>query len=340
MCCGVNSSMIKPMPKHYISGKSVSGFILASVFIVTFNTSCAAESKPSPISQMTMKMFKTIRFKEKTLERVKNGHGFIPAKMTQPEPPPSFEKKHTVQKRVINGHPVYTISGKEKLLGKTVFYLHGGAYSVSFASGHWKLFAELVNQTGSIVVAPDYPLPPDADWTRSWGFVEGIYNELVASVGNTNIILMGDSAGGGFALALAQKVSKMKKPLPKSIILLSPWLDISMSNPEIALMMENDSFLSVEALQLCGKRWAGKTDPQDWQLSPLYGSFENLPHIALFTGTSDVLNPDAKKLQKRSSEGKGFPLAYFEYPDMMHVWMLLDFPESKRVRTEIWRLIR
>jgi acetyl esterase/lipase len=150
---------------------------------------------------------------------------------------------------------------------------------------------------------------------------------------------MGDSAGGGFALALAQELSTGPLRLPQRLILLSPWLDLGMTNPDIALMEATDPLLSVEALRMSGKRWSGETQSTDWHLSPLFGPIDNLPPVILFTGTADVLNPDAKKFRDRFA-GRENAIDYREYPGMMHVWMLFGFPESLKARADIVCLIQ
>jgi epsilon-lactone hydrolase len=302
-------------------------------------SACASADTTSRQSRITMGMLKMVNFKAATLKRVLAGKPFIDSASVQPAPKPAFARKHKVIVTNIDGSPVYTISSRTGSSKKIVLYLHGGAYSVSFVPDHWKLFEYLVEQTGCTIVAPGYPLPPSSTWVESWAMVAKLYDELTQAGSSPEIILMGDSAGGGFALAFSQMLSQGNLPQPEKLILLSPWLDIAMANPAIPAMMGSDPFLSIEALRLSGKRWAGSTDPADWHLSPIHGSFDNLPPITVFTGTADILNPDAKKLGELCA-AREIPLDYREYQGMMHVWMLFDFPESLQARSEITGLIR
>lgn len=216
-------------------------------------------------------------------------------------------------------------------------YLHGGAYVQNFVKQHWKFLAMLVEHTHCTITAPDYPLAPKYTYADAFEMVIPLYKELILRAGG-NMILMGDSAGGGFALALAQRMRSESITQPKKIILLSPWLDITLSNPEIKKISPFDPFLSVVGLRTAGLCYAGSSDPENFMLSPIYGSLEHLGDISVFMGSKDIFAADARKLT-RLARKKGISINYREYPDMVHVWMLLNFQESKLARQEIVSLI-
>jgi len=296
-------------------------------------SSCATSA-----NLLTLKMLNWVNLKGSSLARVRAGKSFVDEASTQARPDAAFLRWFSVRSDEVEGHPVFTISPKNAPSTKTVLYLHGGAYSVTFTAAHWAFFGKLIDGTNCSIVAPDYPLPPDSDWKASWAVVEAVYAGIVAG-GASGPILMGDSAGGGFALALAEELSTAEMPRPQKLVLLSPWLDITMTNPGIAAVVDKDPILSVEALRLAGRRWAGDTDPADWHLSPLYGPVEGLPPIALFTGTADVLNPDARTLRDRLA-ALGRPCDYREFPDMVHVGMMLGFPGSAEARAQVIEMIK
>ncbi|MBL8968721.1 MAG: alpha/beta hydrolase fold domain-containing protein [Spirochaetaceae bacterium] len=296
-------------------------------------------SAASPESRVAAGLLGLIGFKERTLRRVRAGGSIVAARVTRSAPNAAFRAKFRVLESVVDGHAVYSIFPRDTAARNPVLYLHGGAYSAGFVKQHWDLFAFLCEDCGCAVVAPDYPLPPEADWTRAWSMVEQVYGGHSGPEDGAGPILMGDSAGGGFALSFAQALAASGAPRPAKLILLSPWLDLGLGNPAIAEVVDRDPCLSVEALRICGKRWAGATDPADPRLSPLYGSLERLPPLAVFSGTADVLNPDARKLHSMLTE-RGTAHEYHEYADMMHVWMLFDFPESRRARAELAAALR
>lgn len=169
--------------------------------------------------------------------------------------------------------------------------------------------------------------------------VEPIYKDLIETVGNENLVLMGDSAGGGLSLGLAEKMNNEGVSQPSQIILISPWLDVSMSNPEIIKTDKNDPFLGIEGLATAGKSYAGSSDLSNYLVSPINGNIDGLAKITIFTGTYDILYPDAKKFNKLAKE-KGITINYIEYPKMIHVWVIMNMPEATKATEQIIELLK
>lgn len=254
------------------------------------------------------------------------------------KPPKGLYKKLKIKEIKIKGRTVYYLAPKKTDSKTRILYLHGGAYTHNFKIVHWLFLEKIINATGSVVIAPDYPLAPDNNYRDSFDLVLPLYKKLCSKVGGRNVILMGDSSGGGFALALAQKGKEQKMDGAGQIILLSPWLDITLNNEEVIKLEPKDPLLSIEKLIEAGKLYAGGDDPKNYMLSPIYGSTDGLGKISVFIGTHDILLADAKKL-KEKAEKSGVEINYFEYPDMIHVWMLMGLPESKKATTQIIELI-
>jgi acetyl esterase/lipase len=253
------------------------------------------------------------------------------------QPPKEINKICNVEKRQVHGHNVFTLTPKTKRSDVHILYLHGGAYVQNFVKQHWKFLAMLVEHTHCTIIAPDYPLAPKYTYVDAFEMVTPLYKEIMLrSEGNT--ILMGDSAGGGFALALAQRIKSEKMAQPEKIILLSPWLDATLSNPEIKKISPLDPFLSVVGLRKAGQCYAGNSDLENCMISPINGSLDQLGPISIFIGSKDIFVADTRRLNRIACK-KGLSVNYREYPDMVHVWMLLNFPESKVARQEIISLI-
>ncbi|QEC51427.1 alpha/beta hydrolase [Anseongella ginsenosidimutans] len=125
---------------------------------------------------------------------------------------------------------------------------------------------------------------------------------------------------------------------PAQIILLSPWLDITLSNPRINDLGGMPPFLGIEGLRKAGALYAAGADPAHYQLSPINGSLEGLGKISIFIGTNDILLADAKKL-KLMAGSKGIDISYYEYEGMFHAWMFLNFPEAKKAKQQIADII-
>ena len=258
---------------------------------------------------------------------------------TCPEPPSKISQFCHVDKFQINNRNVFTLKPKNNnTYGKHVLYLHGGAYVQRFNRFHWGFLAELVKRTNCTITAPDYTLAPADTYKESFDMVSKLYMQLVSTEDAGDIIIMGDSAGGGFALALAQKIKNERINQPGQVILLCPWLDITLSNPDIKDIDPNDPFLGKESLQQAGKLYAGDTDPDHYLLSPINGPLDGLGKISVFAGSNEILVADTRKL-KSLAKLKGVDINYYEYPNMVHAWMFLNFSESKRAKQQIIDLI-
>ena len=243
-----------------------------------------------------------------------------------------------VEKSQLNGRNVFALS--PKLEGNTthILYLHGGAYIHGFEKFHWDLIEKMIISTNCTVIAPDYPLAPRYTYKDSYEMVIPIYLDLVSKVGGKNIILMGDSSGGGFALALAQRIRDEGLENANQIILLSPWLDLSMENNDMLNIEHRDPILSISGLRRTGQSYAGDSSLQNPLLSPIFGSFEGLGKISVFIGSNDILEADTCKLRKIAQE-KGVEINYQYYEDMVHDWMFFNLPESKLAIKQIIDLV-
>jgi acetyl esterase/lipase len=258
---------------------------------------------------------------------------------TYTEPSPRLHRKHQISKREVNGHLVWTIAPKANANGKHIIYLHGGAYVNSFASQHWGLMSRLVQNLNCTVTAPNYPHAPEYYVHDVFDLLLPLYKELAAATGSANVTLMGDSSGGGISLALAQRLREDGHEQPGHIVLLSPWLDATLSNPEITEFDKVDPFLGTEGLRYGGAAYARDVDPKSYLVSPVYGRLQGLAPISLFIGTRDILFPDCRKLRDQA-RAEGVEINYREYEGMVHDWMLVPMPEAKQAVREIVEAIR
>ncbi len=212
-----------------------------------------------------------------------------------------------------------TLSKEEKV----IIYFHGGSYVSEATIDHWKLIEKIVRDTGNTVILPDYPLTPKYTDKDVEKMVTDLYKELVEKYipEDVEIILIGDSAGGGIALALAQVVEEMGIKRPYETILISPWLDIALDNPKIEEVEELDPQLNKELLQVAGLAYIGVNEKESVWSSPINGDFEGLNKITILTGTYDILNPDVEILE-RNINSVGGEVEILEYQGATHVWFI------------------
>ncbi|MBX7533629.1 alpha/beta hydrolase [Qipengyuania sp. 1XM1-15A] len=241
-----------------------------------------------------------------------------------------------------HGFPVVTITpkGGAQPGAPHLMYLHGGGYVMDIAAVHWDAVAWLCEELGASASVPIYPLAPEVTAERTLAAMRSLYAELAERYGADNLTVMGDSAGGGMSLALAQEIEADGGDLPASLVLFSPWVDATASGEGQKEIEKRDRMLAVAGLDACGKLYAGALPLDDHRLSPLFGKLDGLPPMAIFSGTSDILLVDGRRLAQRL-EGVGHKdYIYREYERMFHVWMLLPVPEGRKALQETVAFIR
>jgi acetyl esterase/lipase len=290
---------------------------------------------PSIQSRAVEVLVRLLRWKRESnrmRERVESG------RTTYTEPTRRQRRKYDVTQRDFHGHAIWTIAPKQNLSRKQIIYLHGGGFVNSFASQQWNFMCRLIDALGCTVIAPNYPHAPEYYVHDVFDFLLPLYDEIASVAGSANITLMGDSSGGGIALALAQLLREKGRAQPTHVILLSPWLDASLSHPDVPRFNKIDPFLDMEGLKYAGALYAREVDPTHYLVSPVFGSLKDLAPISLFVGTRDILFPDCRKLRDLAI-AQGVKLNYHEYEAMLHDWMLISLPESKQVLKEIVEII-
>ncbi len=219
---------------------------------------------------------------------------------------------------------VFTISKKGTEKNNTsnyILYFHGGSYVAEATDNHWTFLENIVRDTGYTVIMPDYPLTPKYNYKDVYNMVEPLYKEIIEKIGNDNIIIMGDSAGGGLTLGLYEKVANENIELPTKTILISPWLDVRLENENIKKIEKRDTILNKDTLRLAGIAYAGNDGINSYLVNPIDGDLSKLENIKIFIGTDDLLNPDCKLLKEKAEEVNG-NVEIKEYEGAKHIWMI------------------
>lgn len=254
-----------------------------------------------------------------------------------PEPPAAIARDFDIQRRAVMGRPVYTLAPKQNHSAVRLLHLHGGAYVSGITRFHWLFLARLAGRTGCTVTIPIYPLAPEGNYREAFAFVTAVYRELTAATAPENLVLSGDSAGAGLALALAQTLAGQSLPQPRDIVMISPWLELTARNPGIAAVQPRDPGWRCPARR-AARLWAAGDDPNDPRLSPINGPIAGLGRLHLWIGDRDILLPDCRDLRDRAMR-EGVPLHYVEQPGMIHVWPLLPIRQAQATTEEIAAVI-
>ena len=236
---------------------------------------------------------------------------------------------HPPEDRLYGPNHVYTFQPEHP--ERIVLFIHGGAYIWNEVADHAIFCDHLVDDLSARVVMPMYTLAPTGTWREGYRLLLRVWEDLLAE--GLPIILMGDSAGGGFALGLAEELLALGRPLPEKLVLYSPWLDVTMSNPRVPELREADLSLAEYGLVESGKLWAGDTDPRDRHISPIFfDRWKELPETLLFTGTAELFYPDITELHRllpsRLVEGIGLFHEFSVYAG------LPEGEESRRITRE------
>jgi acetyl esterase/lipase len=258
-------------------------------------------------------------------------------RLDQKMPPKFYRKSLQVTRNDIQGFPIYLMSGLHGKIGKVVFYLHGGAYTIGPLIPQWARMKDLVEASHCTVALLDYPKSPENQCEKTMQVCMTAFDQLSMLFGAENIILLGDSAGGGLALALSMYRKSLGMSLPARLILLSPWLDISMANPDIANYEELDLSLDIEGLRVQGTYYRGNLPGAHPLVSPIYGDINGQPVMDVYVGTHELFYPDCRDFSDKNKD-KGVCLHAFD--GMQHDWMMLPIAEADQVLAEIVEMVK
>jgi epsilon-lactone hydrolase len=244
---------------------------------------------------------------------------------------PGFARRFSVvTERLPGGFPSYSLVRRGTVPARTILYLHGGGYMAPISAWQVRYAARLAGDIGARVVMPDYPLAPEHTWRDSHDDLVGLAARL-ASEGE--LVVAGDSSGGGLALAVAQSLRDRGGPQPRRLLLISPWVDLTTSTPETPGLDARDPWLFLGKVKAYAGWWAGGQDDLGRpEVSPGLGDLAGLPPALMFCGTRDLLVPGCRLLVRRAAE-TGWDLTYVEEPDLIHVYPVLPgVPEARRAR--------
>jgi epsilon-lactone hydrolase len=204
---------------------------------------------------------------------------------------------------------------------KTVVHFHGGGYCVGSASLGRAWAAHLSARTGCSVVLPEYRLAPEHPHPAALADAEAVMTALLGDAGPGSLVMSGDSAGGGLALALLLSLRDRGQQLPAGCILLSPWLDLGRDRRAVPRLVRTDVVLSPGWLSACARAYA---EPSSWAgaaVSPLCGAHAGLPPLLVQAGADELLAPDAELLAA-SASAAGVAVTYTRWPRMWHDFAL------------------
>ena len=232
---------------------------------------------------------------------------------------------------------------KQAVTGRVILQLHGGGY-VGAMRNAYRMFAGLYNEVshGMSVLTPDYRVAPehpypaaleDAVCAYEWLLAQGWFSE--------QIIVAGDSAGGGLAMALCHYLINHGRQLPCGIIAMSPWTDLTASGESYDTNYERDPLFGKTRDSLIYNRdYVGDHDPMDEYISPMFGDFRGFPPMLIQVGSYEMLLSDSVDVAAKA-RGQGVKVRLSIYDGMFHIFQMAAkmLPESRKAWVEIGKFI-
>lgn len=252
-------------------------------------------------------------------------------------PPQRLAHEVDISMVVRDGWPVYTVSPSGGFRSPSaptgsVVYVHGGGWVNEIARRHWQLIAQIAVESRTTVVVPIYPLIPAGTAGRVVAGIVDIIRGCRDEYGDPRLV--GDSAGGQIALSAAQVLRDEHGITLGRTVLISPAVDLTWSNPGIPEVQPDDPWLAVPGGQHLSEVWRGDLEVTDPRVSPIFGDLAGLGPVTIFSGTHDILCPDARLLAAKL-ENSGVDVEYHEVPARLHVYPILPTASGRHARTLI-----
>ena len=226
----------------------------------------------------------------------------------------------TVAEQLIGGVRAEVVSGPASDAQRTVIHFHGGGYCVGSARMLRPWAAHLSAQAGCRVVLPEYRLAPEHPFPAALEDARAVIRALCGDAAPGPVVVSGDSAGGGLALALLVSL-RDDGELPAGCILLSPWLDLGRDRRATPDLVRQELVLTPDWLYACARAYAAPPAWADRLVSPLHAAHFGLPPLLIQGAARELLAPDAELLAT-SASAAGVDVTYTRWPRMWHDFAL------------------
>ena len=241
--------------------------------------------------------------------------------------------KLNIREEAFDGHPVWHIAPKQGGT-RTLLYFHGGGYVYAASNFHWGFLCHLAEAHNISIIAPLYPLAPEHSAETTTRFALEVYRQVLASCSAEDLVVGGDSAGGGLTAATLMAARDAGMPMPARALLICPWLNAEPDHPDQAIIEPRDAILTRSGIADAGRIYAGPLSVQDPRVSPIHGDWSGFPPLYVLSGGDDILVADARALQARLPDHD-----YQEEAGMIHDWPIFTFPESRAAQKRMAEFI-
>ena len=218
---------------------------------------------------------------------------------------------------------------------RVILYCHGGGYTSGNLGYSRVLSSKLAHVTGYDVLSFEYRLAPEhpypaavEDAMRAWDYL------MYQGYGAENVTVAGDSAGGNLALVLCRRLKAAGRRMPRALLLMSPWTDMTAAGESYETRRELDPSITQDYIHAVRSAYAGDADVTDPQLSPLFGDFTGFPPTLVQVGSNEILYSDTARLRQRMTAA-GVVCRMEEWQDMWHVFQMFPIKKAAQAMEHI-----
>lgn len=237
-----------------------------------------------------------------------------------------------IEQSQIAGVDVDWLRPKKARTDKVILYLHGGAYVIGSPRTHRQLVSHLARKAGVTAVLPDYRLAPEHPFPAGLDDAVAVYRGLLESgFKPEDIIISGDSAGGGLTAATLLTLRHVGVPMPAAAVLLSPFLDVTGSGESATSRADRDPWFDIADLQVVARYYC--PDEGEWRnplVSPVFANVAGLPPMLIQVGDDEILLSDSTRFAEKL-ESAGGDVELEIWPHMWHVFQMFigKMPEAR-----------
>ena len=225
---------------------------------------------------------------------------------------------------------------------KVLLYLHGGAYVIGSCRSHGQMVSHIARAAGINALVPEYRLAPEHKFPAAIEDCVAVYRELLTSgIRPENIVIAGDSAGGGLTVATLLSLRDGGDPLPAAAVLLSPYLDVTASGESATTRADQDPWFHASDMKVVVSNYCGADELKNPLVSPVFAEVEGLPPVLIQVGDDEILLSDSTRFADKIRAAGG-TVDIEIWPEMWHVFQLFvgKMPEARRAINKIGDYVR
>jgi acetyl esterase/lipase len=251
-------------------------------------------------------------------------------------------RKVKVKQATVHGLNAEWLTPKGCPDDKLLLYLHGGAYVMGNCATHRQLVSYLAKHSGVKALLPEYRLAPEHPFPAAIEDAVGLYRSLLAEgYSPENIVMAGDSAGGGLTMATLLSLRDAGDPLPAAVCLLSPWLDLASTGESMTTRAKKDPWFQPKDMPIVAAYYCNDDEITNPLASPVYADLSGLPPLYIQVGEDEILLSDSTRAAEKVKAAGG-EVEIEIWPGMWHVFQafLLQVPESKKAVKKIGKFVQ